>query len=79
LYFSNDALAILDLVVGTNLNSKKVKVVKSKNNHKYKPAPEKPEDIRGIPNLKEVRKKTSVQGGVIFAPVVTTLKTESSP
>jgi hypothetical protein len=39
-------LAILDLVVGTNLNSKKVKVIKSKNNHKYKPAPKKPEDIK---------------------------------
>jgi hypothetical protein len=45
----DDALAILDLVVGTNLNSKKVKVIKSKNNHKYKPAPKKPEDIKGIP------------------------------
>jgi hypothetical protein len=34
-----------------------------KNNHKYKPSPEKPEDIKGIPNLRKVRKKTSVQGG----------------
>ncbi|VVH51694.1 hypothetical protein BPUTSESOX_160, partial [uncultured Gammaproteobacteria bacterium] len=59
----DDALAILDLAVGTNLNSKKVKVIKSKNNYQYKPAPKKPEDIKGIPNLKEVRKKTFVQGG----------------
>ncbi|VVH67409.1 Colicin E3 (EC, partial [uncultured Gammaproteobacteria bacterium] len=59
----DDALAILDLVVGTNLNSKKVKVIKSKNNHKYKPAPKKPEDIKGIPNLRKAKKKTSVQGG----------------
>jgi hypothetical protein len=45
-------LAILDLAVGTNFNSKKVKVIKSKNHHQYKPSPKKPEDIKGIPNLK---------------------------
>ncbi|BAS68022.1 colicin E3/pyocin S6 family cytotoxin [Bathymodiolus septemdierum thioautotrophic gill symbiont] len=42
---------------------KKITSVVKNNNYNYKPAPKKPEDITGIPNLKSSPSKTSAQGG----------------